>query len=214
MRSQILLGGLLAIGALACRPDVGDPDYPEITPYVDTDGDGALPGDVPFDGTTPRLSFGAFYEGGATDELLVDEENVFYFIYQGYTQSPSPERVEGFTSSELTLTGNSWWGGGVQLDGGTPADLSGWETMHIALNSEDESMLGLRLGMGGAGGEVRITPSDYGFAADGEWHVLNIPMSAFAGADLTQVNLFLLIIADSGEAGTSVLIDDFYLQGE
>ena len=214
MRTHLVLSALLAIGTLGCRPDLGDPDYPEITPYGDTDGGGGLPGDNPFDGSTPRLSFGQFYEGGSTDQLAVDDENVFYFIYQGYTQNTSSERVEGFVSDQLTLSGSSWWGGGVQFADGTSQDLSAWKTLHIALMSEDAEMDVLRLGVAGTGGEVRINPADYGFVADGEWHVLNVPMSTFASVNLAQVNVALLIIAESGTAGTSVFMDDFYLEGE
>jgi hypothetical protein len=214
MRTTLTIFGIASLGLMACRPDPGDPDYPDYTPYVDTDGGGGLPGDDPWDGTTPRLSFGAFYEGGSSDQLLVDEQSVFYFIYQGYSQTTSSERVEGFVSDELTLTGSSWWGGGIQLGEGASTDLSSWKTMHIALRSDDPEMEAFQLGMAGAGGEVRVSPSTYGFASDDEWHVLNIPMSAFAGAGLDRTNVMLLIISESGAPGTSVFIDDFYLVGE
>ena len=105
-------------------------------------------------------------------------------------------------------------GAGVQFADGTSQDLSAWKTLHIALMSEDAEMDVLRLGVAGTGGEVRINPADYGFVADGEWHVLNVPMSTFASVNLAQVNVALLIIAESGTAGTSVFMDDFYLEGE
>jgi len=214
MRMILPIIATVAVSA-ACRPlPEGDPDYPDVVPFEDTGDSGGLPGDTPFDGSTPRLSFGTFYEGDASDFLIVDDQTVNYFIYQGYTQSTTSDRVEGFVSDELTLTADSWWGGAIQMAEGSTTDLSSWTTLHLALRSDDDSMEGFQLGMAGTGGEVRVTPGDYGFAADGEWHVLNIPMSIFGDITLTEVTIPVLIIAEGGQSGTAVQIDDLYLEGQ
>lgn len=201
---------------LGCRPGPGDPSYPDITPFQDTDTEGRLPGDDPWDGTSPRLSLSAFYEGGATEVLLIDDETVNYYIYEGsYTQQTSGERVEGLVSDLLTVNRDAWWGGGIHLDGRGPADLTGWTTLHVALRSEDPAMEAFQIGMVGSVGEGRITASDYGFAADGDWHVVEVPLADLAGSvGLDAVTVALLLIAPTGESGTSLLIDDLYLTAE
>ncbi|MFK7928655.1 MAG: hypothetical protein AB8H79_10745 [Myxococcota bacterium] len=214
MRMILPIIAAAAVSA-ACRPlPEGDPVYPDVVPFEDTGDSGGLPGDTPYDGSTPRLSFGTFYEGEASDFLIVDDQAVNYFIYQGYSQSTNSDRVEGFVSDELTLTADSWWGGAIQMAEGTTTDLSAWTTLHLAMRSDDESMEDFLLGFGGTGGEVRVSPTDFGFVADGDWHVLNIPMSSFDTANLAEATIPLLIIAEGGVAGTSVQIDDLYLEGE
>jgi len=214
MRSR--LTGLLALSvlALACRPTPGEPDYPDITPYQDTDVDGNLPGDDPWDGGSPRLSLSAFYEGGASDVILIDDETVHYYIYEGsFSQQTSAERVEGFESDEITVSAATFWGGGVHLD--EPQDLSAWDTLHVALRSDDPELEAFQLGMVGSAAEGRASVTSYGFAADGEWHVLNIPLAELTPSPgLDSVSVALLLISPTATPGTSILIDDLYFTAQ
>lgn len=209
MPLRLLLATTL-LGSLACRPDAGDPDYPDITPYVDTDVDGFLPGDDPWDGSSPRLSLSVFYEGGASDTILVDDETVHYYIYEGsFSQVISDERVEGTQSDRITVSSSTWWGGGVHLD--QAADLSEWDTLHVALRSPDEAMADFELGMVGSAGEGRVRASSYGFQADGEWHALTIPLSDLTPAPgLDGVTVALLLIDATAGSGSTLFVDDLY----
>ena len=201
------------VGALGCRPDTGVPEYPNVEDVVDTDVEGYEPGDDPFEEGDRRLSFGAFYEGESSDLIIVDDVTVHYYIYEGsFSQSVDADHVEGLQSDRLVVSASTFWGGGIHFD--TAVDLTSWSTMHIALRSEDAAMDSLQLGMVGSSAEVRISPGDYGFAADGEWHVINVPMADFAGAGLDAVEVGLLIISAVAEPGTAVLFDDFYFKGE
>lgn len=213
MRTSLILTGLLTFGLLGCRPDPGDPDYPEITPFQDTDGDGFLPGPDPYEEGERRLTFGTFYEGESSDQIPIDDVTNHFYIYEGsFSIAPDSDRVEGFAADRLTVSSSAFWGGGLHFD--NRIDLSSWDTMHIALRSEDDAMDDLELGIKGATAEIRARPGDYGFTADGEWHVVDIPMTAFAGAGLESVEIGLLIISGTAEPGTAVLFDDFYFKGE
>ena len=214
MRTALILPVLL----LACRPSPGEPEYPDIRPYVDTDtdGDGKLPGDTPWDGSAPRLAISTFYEGGATDVLLVDDESVFFYIYEGsFTAQTSGDRVEGYVSQGLVISASTWWGGGIHSEG-NPVDLREWDTLHVALRSDDSELESFEIGMVGSVGEGRVSATTYGFVADGQWHVLEIPLADLSGAvGLDAVTVPLLLISASASPGTAILIDDLYFtQGE
>jgi hypothetical protein len=207
----ILLSALITT---ACRPEPGTPDYPDITDDTG-DIDGGLPGDAPWDGSSPRLSYGVFYEGGYTDALIIDNATINYYIYENtYTQADAEEHVEGFTSDRLIIINDAlgFWGGGVHFDGMSAQDLSSWTTLHAALKSDNAEMEAFELGMVG-GTEGRVSVTDYGFVADGEWHVVNIPLSDL-GVSLDQVTVGLLLIGTTAVNDTAILIDDLYLTAE
>jgi len=202
---------LLALPVLACRPALGDPDYPEIGPYIEDDDEGVLPGDDPWDGSSPRLAFSAFYEGGATDRIVIDDETIHYYIYENsYRQEVTSERVEGRVADRITVTSSAFWGGGIHLD--TPRDLSAWTTLHVALRSPDAAMESFQLGMVGSAGEGRANITSYGFVADDAWHVLNIPLADLQPTPgFNAVSVGLLLISPVAVPGTTLLIDDLYL---
>lgn len=205
----------LALLAVACRPTPGTPSYPDITSDTGEVSDGGLPGDDPWDGESPRLTFGVFYEGGSTDQLIVDNSTIFYYIYEGtFAQLEDEDHVEGFRADRLIVQNDAlgFWGGGVHLEGLAPQDLSGWTTLHVALKSEDPELEAFELGMV-SGSEGRVAVTDYGFAADGQWHVLRIPL-ADLGISLTQVTVGLLLISTTAVKDTSLLIDDLYLTAQ
>ena len=208
MRTAILL--FLAFSA--CRPDPGTPDYPTPTPFGGGNGGGsALPGDVPWDGQTPRLSLSVFYEGDSSDLVLVDDVENFFYVYEGsFSSQISDDRVEGLVSDVLTVSVNSWWGGGIHV--AEPGiDMSQWNTLHVAMRSSDAEMETFAVGMVGSAGEGRAVIGDYGFVADGEWHVLNIPLADIQGAvGLDAVTVPLLLISAAGTTGSQIQIDDLY----
>lgn len=214
MGNIVSIRTLLALAALACSPPLGEPNYPEIAPYTQNGDDEVLPGDDPWDGTSARLAFSAFYEGGATDEIVIDDESIHYYIYENsYRQEVTSERVEGRVADRITVTSDAFWGGGVHLD--TPQDLSSWTTLHVALRSDDAAMESFQLGMVGSVGEGRANIVDYGFVADGEWHVLDIPLADVQpDPGFGSVSVALLLISAVAEPGTSLLIDDLYLTAE
>ena len=199
---------LLAL-LLACRPDPGAPSYPEREPWERAVSDGFLA--TPLADGEARLGIGVFYEGATTDLVPIDDTTTHFYVYEAsFGVAASDDRVEGYASDELVLRGKPWWGGGVHWD--SPRDLSGYDTLHLALKSE---VLGSwDLGMAG-GREGRVDVADHGMVADGDWHALDIPLQAFAdgGTDLTRVTIPLLLVGEGGAEGDAVAIDDLYLQG-
>lgn len=208
----------LVLALSGCRPDPGVPDY---SSHVGLFGDGGSqevkPGPFPYVEGTRRLAFGAFYEGGASDRLPLDN----YFIFSdSYSTQPSDERVEGLQSDQLVFKGTGFWGGGLFWD--QPTDLSGWSTLHVSLNSADRGLavIAVRvLYFGPPPGNAEVTlgvkANDYGYTNDGQWHHLAIPLSAFTGLDVSRMRSPFTIGNDPGGGtagvGEVLLIDNVYV---
>ena len=118
------------------------------------------------------------------------------------------DRVEGLQSDVIVQTTLPWWGGGIHSD--VALDLSAWSTLHVSLKSD--VVADFDIGMTG-GVEGRASVADYGYAPDGAWHDLVIPLSDLTaqGVDLSAVTVALLLVAEGGAAGDRVHVDDLYL---
>lgn len=206
--------GVLAIATIACRPPLGEPDYPDITLDTGTIDDGGLPGDDPWEEGELRLKIGGAYEGGFSDELVIDNDAINFYIYENsFFVEESDDNVEGLFSQRFTVQneGAGFWGGGIHFDGRPPVDMSQWTTFHIALKSSDPEMSSFQLGIVAGEVEGRWNLADYGFAADGEWHVLNMPLADLTPAiDASQVTVGTLFISATATNDTSILLDDGY----
>jgi len=209
----------IAVLALAaCRPDIGAPEYPNPLPIgsdtADTGG-GFLPGPDPWREGEARLSIGIFYENGASQTIPIDNLTTHFYIYENtFTLQTSSDRVEGLSSDVIVHGSNTWWGGGVTWN--AARDLYSWTTMHVWLKSSDASFDGFQLGMNGGDTEARVSATDYGFATDGAWHGLSVPLSDFTsqGANLGQVTVPLLLVAATGSQGETMSIDNLYFTAE
>ena len=221
MTMRVFLLLVLALPQVACRPDIGPPDYGQFVAGDDDDSAGIdpnnLPGPDPYEDGEERLSIGIFYEGGFSSEIAIDDLTNHYYIYDGTfdTYEDFEEREEGFKSDVIAPTGLGFWGGGVTWD--QPIDLSDWTQLHISLRSDGPDFAAFNLGFGGGGGsEVTAAVADYGFVNDGEWHQIVIPLSDFTagGAALDAVGLPVQLIAAVPISGQELRVDNLYFSKE
>lgn len=210
-RSATLLCAV-ALAMAACRADPGAPDYPEYE-RVGVGGEDFLPGPNPYVKGDDRLAIGAFYEGESSELIDIDDTTTHYYIYENtYDQFVSDDRVEGAVSDELVISSAQlWWGGGVVWD--SARDLSDWTTLRVSFKASDASFEAMDILIQG-GADGRVKPVDHGFAADGEWHSLAIPLSAFSGVDFSQVTIPVSFLNESGPTGETLLVDDLYFTKE
>jgi hypothetical protein len=63
---------------------------------------------------------------------------------------------------------------------------------------------------------VFVHAPGYGYAADGEWHSLTIPVADFvtAGLDATEVAAPFVLTGGAGSGGEKLLVDDVYFTAE
>ena len=216
---------VITIGASACRPELGPPDYSSHEGFLSEDeSKTALPGEDPFVEGDERLAFGIFYEGGASDIISANGVDRHYYIFVldnsdvlTYAQDTVSDRVEGEYADRFTLTGTPWWGGGLIWD--SPTDLSQWTTLHISLMSSSPSLLDTKITLASETSgrvEVSFPLEDYGFVADGEWHTLKIPLQDFVdrGLNLNAMVSPLILSNEGGNSGDQLLIDAFYYTTE
>jgi len=213
-RRLLLIPVLIGWATTACRPDPGKPDYPDPDPLTPgATNDDFLDGVDPWEPGEARLSFGLFYEGGASETLVVDDVTRHYYIWDStYQQAPTLDRIEGMQADELILEGVGWWGGGIAWD--VPEDLSAWTTLHLALKSSDSALSTFDVVIGSGMTEAAVSVADHGFVADGSWHGLSIPLTDFAGVDFSAVTAPFSLVGAGGQDGDAVLIDDLYLTAE
>ncbi|MFO0746581.1 MAG: hypothetical protein U1F43_13055 [Myxococcota bacterium] len=202
-----------------CRADAGDPDESRLGPIVDPPGFFAepLPGPDPYVEGEARLSLGIFYEGGYSQLIAIDEQTVHYYIYLAqpsgqltYRQIRDDDRVEGVVSDRIIHGGLGFWGGGVHFD--VARDLRAWQTLHVSLKSSSPAFAEIKIGMNSDGAIETVDAGDYGWAADGTWHTLAIPLTDLAdlGVDLGAVTAALTLSGGSGTSADSLKIDDVY----
>ena len=212
---------VLAVAGAGCRAELGESDYASQESFAaiaDAGGDGgggSLSGPDPFEEGQQRLAIGAFYEGGSSIEVPIDEITTHLYVYdQTLSLQLDPERVEGRESMRVSHGGGLWCGMGVHWDGGRP--LTGWTTLHLSARSSDAAFADFEVGMNDASGTSKVKVSDYGFRGDGAWHTMTIPLADFAaaGLDLNSVQAPFVLLGGPGAAGSAVLIDAIYITAE
>lgn len=212
MKPGLLLLGLGLAALPGCRADSGPDDY-QSQERLRLDAE-PPPIDADVEPGERRFNLGAFYEGPADEGMVIDGTSVHFYIYEDtFSQSVEEvDHVEGAVADRLITRGGPWWGGGIHYD--VPQDLSGWTTLNISLKTNAASQAGFKIALNHVGDvQTLIDLSEYGFAADGQWHRIEIPLRDYAeaGADLTQVTAPLVFAGPAGAAGDSVLVDGAFL---
>jgi hypothetical protein len=200
---------------LGCRPDPGTPAYPDPDPLDSGEDEGLPGGPDPYVEGEARLSYGIFYEGGSSVEIAIDDVERHYYVYSGtYTESEdSQDVVEGRVSTVIEVGSAGWFGGGVHWDAGV--DLQDWTTLWVSLRSADAGFADFDLRMVG-GVEGGVSVAAYGFAADGAWHHLSVPLADFAaaGVSLGTVTVGFMLLGEGQAAGETLKIDNLYLTAD
>ena len=193
----------------SCRPDPGAPSYPSV---------GELPnfgGPDPYEDGEDRRSLGIFYEMGASESYSIDNTERFFYIWgNSFSLFTTDDCTEGYQADRLVVGDLGWWGGGVFWS--TPSDFSEWRTLSISLQSTNDDITGLNVGLGQGDGEVLhwFPVVEHGFVYDGEWHHLLIDLTpAWEVLDPTQIQM-AFNIEGGGEAGSELLIDNLYFTKE
>jgi len=210
-RTKALLVVFAAIGAAGCRPDPGVPTYRNADDFLNPDGPdgGPVEGPDPYEAGEARLALGIFYEGDFSEQVIIDDETTHFYIYDGtFSLNTDNSFVqEGRESDRITHAGTGYWGGGITWD--ESRDLSLWTTLYGSFRSEDPAFADFEIRIA-ADNEGTVQASAYGYANDGEWHHLAIPLTDYSDIDLTQVTGPLVLIGSAGDNGERLYIDNVY----
>jgi beta-glucanase (GH16 family) len=174
--------------------------------------------------TPENGSFGIFTEDPAhktAGEFALGVDGELY-IWENTLQPGPEDPYEGDTSLSLQSTpGFGWFGAAF-----TPTikhNLTGFRyaqsRLHLALKTSSLTtfQLGMRSGnvddIGQKWIKFEAGNDPYGFVRDGQWHVIEIPMSDIADAvDLSQVSLIFELLGTDGPI-SGIEIDDVCLLG-
>ncbi|MCY1032391.1 hypothetical protein OV207_13045 [Corallococcus sp. BB11-1] len=216
--------GLLLLLA-ACRPDPGPADYSDQGPVGNNNDGGTdpasdvLPGPFPYEDGARRLMVGIFYETGHSDEVVLDNAESNFYLYDNtvYVEDifdSLEDRVEGKFATKIVQNGKPWMGFGVHWT--NVRNLDAWKTLHVSMKSADPAFVGVKIGMSsGVKADEKgyqLAASKYGYVNDGQWHHLAIPIADFtaAGLKLNAVSSPFTFAAEGGAAGDSLLLDNLY----
>lgn len=164
-------------------------------------------------GPVPPPRFGVFTErsdlAGALD--YADDTNLF--IWHNLTDiSAGVEPYEGESVWAFRANAGEWFGMGVHT---APKDMSNYAGGSLKFHMRTTSAAPFRIGVKPPGPSEFWLPfnaggEQYGLVRDGEWHEVTIPLSAFAGLDLSSVEQMFMLVADPYGENVDIFIDNVY----
>ncbi|MCK7598589.1 family 16 glycosylhydrolase [Microbulbifer sp. CAU 1566] len=167
-------------------------------------------------------SFGIHTESEAntTAGALMEGVDSDLFVWEGTLTMTHGNAIEGESALNLASTGRGWFGMGFAAREGF--DLSAFDNgdaaLHFSMRSTDQTefRIGLKSGNVQNIGQTWVTfapgSDPYGFARDGEWHDIVIPVSDLA-ADLELADMLQLFqLLGFGEI-SDLSIDNVYFSG-
>lgn len=194
----------LAVAVLSCvscgREDYALLDFNTGSGTVNTDPpvQGVPPGGGG-GGTADPNTFGIFSDKVSLD--VVWDSTVFLRVWTDFSAgcvindvaSTSPD---GGLCWEITGTG-VWVGIGIEPD--VHPSISSYSNLVFHYKGTKNFKVGIK---SGSSTERWVQSSamvtSYGLALDGDWHVVKIPFTAFAGIDFSDINQYFMFVADSG----------------
>ena len=203
-------GSILRIDNLYFTDDPVDPTDTNIP-----EEDPPLEGPDPYQDGELRLSLGAFYEGGYSEVVEINETDTHLYIWSNSMSiGESDDRIEGQLSDEILIGSLGWWGGGIYWD--EPRDLSTWTHFNISVKSTSADVTEFEIGMGEGDNGLQewVDLTTLGFQPDGEWHHISIEIpSTFATLDRTAMQM-PMNMRGTGGSGSQIWIDNVYLTVE
>ncbi|MCX2745451.1 DUF5010 C-terminal domain-containing protein [Mangrovivirga sp. M17] len=156
-------------------------------------------------------NYGLYTNSTVADELTLGTEGDLYVWEQTLAEGPA----ETYNGQEaLSYVGNNlgWFGLGFTAD--QIHDLSAFESgnLRLAMKTTSNETLNLTINIGLAEGTVVFEAGNdpYGFARDGQWHELIIPVSDFDGVNMSGVET-LFSINGTGNI-TDLALADIYFE--
>ncbi|MFA0961509.1 discoidin domain-containing protein [Roseivirga sp. BDSF3-8] len=164
-------------------------------------------------------NFGILTETASVASELSMPQDADIFVWENTLQEVSQAPYEGSESLAYTSApGLAWFGMGIKA--AIKHDLSGFAdgSLHFALKTSSTTPFSIGMKSGNVDGigqgwvEFRNGSDPYGFVRDGQWHLVEIPLSDFSNVDLTAVNQFFQLLGTEGAIG-NIEIDDIYIKG-
>ncbi|NDV63402.1 glycoside hydrolase family 16 protein [Puniceicoccales bacterium CK1056] len=168
--------------------------------------------------------FGVFTETTPVDNSLAyltgDEPGFEYgseaalFTWNNMTEAAVPgDTSEGSEVWTFDIAGGQWFGMGVFLPNfrNMKNYSDGFLHFDIKTTLTDDIKIGVKSSRGGESWQwIGDGTAGLGFARDGLWHTVSIPLNGYANADFNTIHQIFMIAADSASASTTLSIDNVY----
>jgi uncharacterized repeat protein (TIGR02543 family) len=122
----------------------------------------------------------------------------------------------GATGLVITIGGQGWAGVGIQAATGSDdatngVDVSAYTTMHFWIKSDIAAINACFQSADLPGNAPTADITQYGYVADGQWHEVNIPFTAWSAVNPAKANVFFgIVFVGTGEGGQTVALDDIW----
>jgi beta-glucanase (GH16 family) len=161
----------------------------------------------------PHGKFGIAADGTVTDAQLDLATDANVFLWNNLV-AVSSTPFGGQSSLAVKTVGNAWFGFGVAATGRRNLlnYAAGYLNVAIKTTSTNNFKIGLNGGNDGdAWVDFKKGQDPYGFARDGQWHKVAIPMTRFAGADFSDIRQYFMVAgADAVTPGAIFEFDEIY----
>jgi beta-glucanase (GH16 family) len=140
--------------------------------------------------------------------------NAALYVWNNLTPATPPTPSEGSTCWSFDVAAGGWFGMGVLVpnfrnmknysDGYLHFDIktTGTASIKVGIKSSRAGEFWLPLGVD--------QTSEFGFARDGQWHSLKIPLNRFANTDFRTIHQMFMIAGDPPAAALTLSLDNVW----
>ena len=169
-------------------------------------------------------NFGVFTETTAVNDslaYLTGSEpgfeygtNAALYIWNNMAPATPPTPSEGTQCWSFDVAGGNWFGMGVL--GPNFRNMKNYSDGFLHLDIETTSSASMKVGVKSSrGGEFWLPlgtdqTAEFGFARDGQWHSLKIPLNRFANTDFRTIHQLFMIAGDAPPAAMNLSIDNVW----
>jgi beta-glucanase (GH16 family) len=150
-----------------------------------------------FAGATPVNDFLTYTTNSDPNTDFAYSSNAALYVWNNMTPSANPPPPsEGSTCWSFDIAGGNWFGMGVFLP--NFRNMKNYSDGNLHFDIRTTSTVAMQVGIKSCrGGEFWLPVGDqtaeFGFARDGQWHSLTIPLNRYANTDFRTLSQFFMI---------------------
>lgn len=140
--------------------------------------------------------------------------NAALYLWNNMTPATPPTPAEGINCWSFDIAAGSWFGMGVFVP--NFRNLNNYSDGYLHFDIRTTGTAPLKVGIKSCrGGEFWLPlgvdqTSEFGFARDGQWHSLKIPLNRFANTDFRTVSQMFMIAGDPPASALNLSIDNVW----
>ncbi|MDF7798284.1 glycoside hydrolase family 16 protein [Pontiellaceae bacterium B1224] len=166
-----------------------------------------------FTETTPVDSSLVFGDDTATNWPYSDEA-ALYLWADTMTVSDTPATPsEGTECVTFNVQSVGWLGMGVFMPNFRNMENYSDGTLHFDIQTTSSDILKVGVQSSRAGQfwlPMGDETTEFGFARDGDWHSISVPLNRFANTDFKTIQQMFMLLADSATPGTAISLDNIW----